>query len=361
LNDNTRDPLKPYAAYRPTTAEDIATAAGVSIASVSRVLNNTGRVGPATRERILKIASDLNYAPNAAARSLASRRSRAIGAVIPSLENLNFAIAIDLFRKYLREHGYTLLLANSDYDSDKEEAQIKAMVAQGVDALMLIGSSHNAQAMSFLAARKIPVLLTWSCRPDSADTAELAGLPCIGFDNFSAAYQATNYLLDLGHTRLGVIAGSTVNNDRAAARVKAVSAALAERGLPPPRHASTSTSYLVSEGKAALHMLMHGKDKAAHPTAVMCMNDILAYGALLAAKELQLAVPGDLSITGFDDLDFSASLSPSLTTVHIPAEAIGKTAAAYLVDSLEGRQPILPPPLVAELVPRKSSGPPRKT
>lgn len=343
--------------YQPARAEDIAIAAGVSVASVSRVLNNTGRVGAATRERVLQIAAALHYAPNAAARSLASRRSRTIGAVIPSLENLNFAIGIDRFRKVLREHGYTLLLASSDYDGNKEEAQVKAMAAQGVDALMLIGSSHNAQALGFLARRHIPVLLTWSCRPDLPALPDGAALPCIGFDNFAAATGATRYLLDLGHRRLGVIAGSTLNNDRSAARVDAVQAALAARGLPPARVESTPASYLVSEGKAALHRLMRARGTAA-PTAVMCMNDILAYGALLAASELRLEVPRDLSVTGFDDLDFAASLSPSLTTVRIPAEAIGNAAAAYLMGSLEGRQPALPAPLVAELIVRNSSGPP---
>ena len=358
MKARTRGLPAPAAGYRPATAEDIATAAGVSVASVSRVLNNTGRVGAATRERILKIAAELHYAPNAAARSLASRRSRTIGAVIPSLENLNFAIAIDRFRKVLREQGYTLLLANSDYDNDKEEAQIKAIAAHGVDAVMLIGSSHSAQALGFLAARRIPVMLTWSCASAPAARPQPGALPCIGFDNFAAATQAARYLLDLGHRQLGIIAGSTLNNDRSAARVSAVSAALAERGLPPPRIESTPASYLVSDGKAALHRLMRGQAAAAAPTAVLCMNDILAYGALLAASELGLDVPGDLSVIGFDDLDFAASLSPSLTTVRIPADAIGGTAAAYLIDSLEGRQPAPPPPLVAELVIRNSSGPP---
>lgn len=353
------DPGAPatIAGYRRATAEDIAIAAGVSVASVSRVLNNTGRVGAATRERILKIAGELHYAPNAAARSLASRRSRIVGAVIPSLENLNFAIAIDRFRKRLREQGYTLLLASSDYDIGKEEAQIRAMAAHGVDAVMLIGFSHDPQALRFLQARRIPVLLTWSLRPPTPGSPLPEGLPCIGFDNFAAASQAARYLLDLGHQRLGVIAGSTVDNDRSAARVSAVAAALAERGLPPPRIESTTASYLVSEGKAALQRLMRGKGADA-PTAVMCMNDILAYGALLAASEMRLTVPGDLSVTGFDDLDFAASLSPPLTTVRVPAEAIGDTAAAYLVDSLEGRDPVLPAPLVAELVVRGSTGAP---
>ena len=349
-----RAPGLPAAApgSRPATAEDIATAAGVSVASVSRVLNNTGRVGAATRERILKLAAQLHYTPNAAARSLASRRSRTVGAVIPSLENLNFAIGIDRFRKVLREQGYTLLLASSDYDIAKEEAQIKAMAAHGVDAVMLIGSSHNPQALGFLAARRIQLLLTWNCRPGATGAA-----PCIGFDNFAAATDAARYLLDLGHRRLGVIAGGTANNDRSAARLSAVSAALAQRGLPAPLIETTPASYLVSEGKAALHRLLRN-EKGIAPTAVMCMNDILAYGALLAASELGLSVPGDVSVTGFDDLDFAASLSPSLTTVRIPAEAIGQAAAAWLVDSLEGRQPALPPPLAAELVIRNSSGPP---
>lgn len=343
--------------WRPATAEDIATAAGVSVASVSRVLNNTGRVGAATRERILKLAAELHYAPNAAARSLASRRSRTVGAVIPSLENLNFAIGIDRFRKALREQGYTLLLASCDYDKDKEEAQIRAMAAHGVDAVMLIGLSHNAQALRFLAARRIPVLLTWSLQPGDRGHPPTGALPGIGFDNFAAAGNAARYLLDLGHERLGVIAGSTLDNDRSAARVDAVSAALAQRGLPPPLIESTPASYRVSEGKAALRRLMQGKGTVA-PTAVMCMNDILAYGALLAASELGLQVPGDISVTGFDDLDFAASISPALTTVRIPAEAIGDAAAAYLVDTLAGRQPVLPAPLVAELVIRKSTGPP---
>jgi LacI family transcriptional regulator len=325
------------------------------VASVSRVLNNTGRVGPATRERILKLAAQLHYAPNAAARTLASRRSHAVGAVIPSLENLNFAIGIDCFRKVLRERGYALLLASSDYDNDKEEAQIRAMAAQGVDAVMLIGSSHNPQALGFLAARRIPLLLTWSCSAPAKAAA--SGPPCIGFDNFAAATEATLYLLDLGHQRLGVIAGDTRNNDRSAARINAVAAAVRQRGLLPPRVESTPASYLVAEGKAALQRLMQGA-VAQRPTAVLCMNDILAYGALLAASELGLAVPRDLSVTGFDDLDFAASLSPALTTVRIPAEAIGSTAASWLADHLDGRQPVAPPPLVAQLVIRDSSGPP---
>lgn len=343
--------------WRPVTAQDIARAAGVSAASVSRVLNNTGRVGALTRERILKIAAELHYAPNAAARTLASRRSHTVGAVIPSLENLNFAIGIDRFRKVLRERGYTLLLASSDYDNDKEEAQIKAMAAHGVDAVMLIGASHNAQALGFLQARRIPVLLTWSCGSKGSSEPTKDAAPCIGFDNFAAARDATRYLLDLGHRRLGVIAGTTINNDRSASRVSAVAAALAERGLPAPLIETTPASYLVSEGKAALQRLLRNKGESA-PTAVMCMNDILAYGALLAASELGLNVPGDLSVTGFDDLDFAASLSPSLTTVRIPAEAIGNAAAEWLVGSLDGREPALPPPLVAELVIRKSTGPP---
>ncbi len=134
------------------------------------------------------------------------------------------------------------------------------MAAHGVDAVMLIGASHNAQALGFLRARRIPLLLTWSCRPRATVPAAAEGrAPCIGFDNFAAARQATLYLLDQGHRRLGVIAGTTVNNDRSAARVSAVAAALAERGLPAPLIETTPASYLVSEGKAALHRLLRGK------------------------------------------------------------------------------------------------------
>lgn len=349
--DTAQSDLKKWRRQRPATIDDIATAAGVSAASVSRALNGTGRVGATTRVRILSVVEQLGYVPNPMARSLASRRSRVVGAVIPSLENLSFAIAMDAFRRQLRAMGYSLLLADSDYSQIKEEQQVKALVAQGVDAIMLIGGVHPAGISAFLRARNIPLLLAWTSPADYADAA-LAGLPMVGFENYKAARLAMTHLLDLGHSRIGIIAADAQYSDRSEIRLRAIRDILLERGLPPAQECLVPRSYFLSEGKAALQDLMRG---TISPTAIFCLNDVLAFGALLAAKAINLAVPQDVSIIGFDDLEFSGALQPALTTIHVPAREIGQESAHYLVQLLEGAKPALPAPLPATLIVRDSS------
>lgn len=340
---------------RRATVSDVAKAAGVSVASVSRVLNNTGRVGPETRERIMRIAAELAYVPNVAARSLALRRSRMIGAVVPSLENLNFATAVDACRKALRQAGYTLLIADANYDQNKEEEQVKALVAHGIDAIMLIGRAHNAGVLSFLRARNVPLLLTWtSDLPSSAEKG--AQLPAIGFDNGQATRQALEYLLDLGHSRFGVIAGEIEHSDRAAARVNMVREVLRQRGLGPAQEVFSQRPHLLSEGKEGFESIMSAAEP---PTAVLCMNDVLAYGAFIGARELGLRIPDDVSVVGFDDLDFAPALEPPLTTVRVPAREIGEEAGKYVVRMLEGNA-AEPPVIAAQLIVRGSAAAPAR-
>lgn len=326
---------------------DIARVAGVSTASVSRVLNNGGRVGEQTRKRILEVAAALEYTPNLAARALASRSARVVGVVVPSLENLNFSIAVDALQTGLRDRGYGLLLSTSDYSAEKEYRRIRALAAQRVAAMVLIGTRHQAEIRDFLKARSIPLLETWTVSD---------GSPSIGFDNKAAGRALACHLLELGHVQIGVIAGRLLDNDRAAARIAGVREAMAERGLTLARERLVERSYRIAEGRRGLRELLQASPNV---TAVICMSDTLAWGAMLEARARGLAVPERLSVTGFDDLEFASELDPALSTIHVPAREIGLSAARHLAAMLDGDAPQIPPPLDAPLVIRGTTCAPR--
>jgi LacI family transcriptional regulator len=178
--------------------------------------------------------------------------------------------------------------------------------------------------------------------------------PSIGFDNRAAARRLAEHLLDLGHREITMIAGPTSGNDRASARVAGVRDALAERGLPFPDSRVVERPYRVVEGRLGLRAL-----KAREPgvTAVICGNDVLAGGALIEAQALGLVVPRDLSIAGFDDLDWAAQIPPGLTTLALPAKEIGYLAADYLIDSLSGKSVPHAIEVEVKLILRGSTGP----
>ena len=307
------------------TAHDVAQRAGVSVASVSRVLNGLAGVGVAVRQRVEEAAAELGYIPHAAARALASQRTRIVGAVVPTLENATFAVAVEALQQRLSAGGYTLLLASSRYDLASEAQQVRALVAQGVDAVVLVGGQHDPEMLQFLAMKGISYVETWILD---------AGKPCVGFDNAAIGRQIADYLLDLGHVDIGVIAGVTRNNDRAATRVQGVREAMFLRGLRLSKERLIERPYKIVEGQLGLRALMV---QPPWPTAVICGNDLLAFGALTECEKLGLEVPADVSIAGIDDMEFAARLHPPLTTVRVPADEIGERAADYLLAHLAGQ------------------------
>ena len=336
----------PRPSSNSVTVRDVARAAEVSVATVSRVLNGNRAVAAGLRERVLATASQLSYTPHAAARALASQRSRTIGAVIPTLENVNFALGIEALQRRLAEAGYTLLLASSNYDPAEELRQVKALAAHGVAGVMLVGGNHVPEIYELLQAKNIPFVTTWVVD---------AARPSIGFDNHEIGRALATYLLDLGHTQFGVIAQVGARSDRAAERVAGIHEALAGRGLPPPRVRVTERPYKIVEGELALRTLMQERPR---PTAVICGTDSLAFGALSEAVRMGLAVPRDLSIAGINDAEFSAHLNPPLTTMRLPADEIGTRAAEYLLGCVEA-QPVVPlTQLQFSLIVRGSTAPP---
>ena len=330
------------------TVQDLAELAGVSTASVSRALNNSGRVSADVRRRVHEVAERVGYVPHAAARALASQSTHTIGAVVPTLENPNFAIGIEALQKRLAQEGYTLFVSSSGYQLEQERQQVETFVTRGVDGIMLVGALHAPSVHEFLRRKKIPFVDTWVLSGSS-------DVPSIGFDNRAAAMQLTDFLLDLGHKDFGVIAGVTKSNDRARARVKGIRKSLRARGLALRQELLIERPYRIVDGQLAMRALMAAKTR---PTAVICGNDVLAFGAMLECQRQGIRVPGEVSIVGFDDLDFASQLLPPLTTIHVPADRIGVAAAEYLLAAIEKRPNILIPEITANLIVRGSTAPP---
>lgn len=331
----------------PSTLDDVARVAGVSTATVSRCINDPEVVSPQTRERVQTAIDQLAYTPNFAARSMASRRTNTIGAIIPTMENAIFARGLQAFQEEINKRGYTLLVSSSVYSPVAEEEQIRTLVARGADGLLLIGHHRAASVYDYLERRHVPVLVAWTFD-------ETARTPCVGFDNRSSMRALTEQVIAMGHRRIAMISGISKHNDRAHLRIEGVRDAMTARGLDPATLAPVEVPYGISEGTDAFVRLMADRPDT---TIVLCGNDVLATGAVLAAEKLGLSVPGDISITGFDDIELAEVVTPHLTTVHVPHRDMGKTAAAELVSIIEEKRPGVSRQLPANIVFRGSLGP----
>jgi len=311
---------------RPAGMRHVASLAGVSIATVSRFLNEPESVSPDMRQRVESAVNELGYIRHGAARALSMRRSHAIGAIIPTVDNATRAGKVAALQKRCRERGYNLVLALSEYDLAVELQQCRSLIEAGIDGLMLEGGMHDPALYELLQTRGIAFVNTAIFDPGSP-------YPNVGFDNRATARQLADYLLDLGHTAIGMIAGPRQGSDRALGRVEGVREALRVRGLEMPERLVAEHNYRVAEGRQGLRALL---ERAPELTAIVCGNDVLAFGAILEAQALGRRVPEDVSIAGFDDLDWAAQLPPGLTTMALPAPEVGRLAADYLIDSLTG-------------------------
>jgi LacI family transcriptional regulator, galactose operon repressor len=336
------DPMRPQVVMR-----DVALLAGVSTATVSRALNEPARVSRRMRARVEDAVRELGYIRHGAARALSMRRSHAIGAIIPTVDNATRAGKVAALQKRCRERGYNLVLALSEYDLHIELQQCRNLVEAGIDGLMLEGGIHDRELYELLEKRGIAVVNTSIYDRHSPH-------PNIGFDNRDVARRLAEHLLDLGHREIAMIAGPTADNDRAGGRVAGVRDALKARGLDLPASRVVEFPYRLAEGRLGLRALV---DRNPRPTAIICGNDMLAIGALIEAQTLGLRVPQDLSIAGFDDLDWASQIPPGLTTMAFPASEIGRLAADYLIDTLSGKRVPRAVEVEVKLILRGSTGP----
>jgi LacI family transcriptional regulator len=320
------------------TIEEVARLAGVSTATVSRVLSKPDVVRSNTKEQVMAAVRQLDYQPDAAARALASGRTHTVGCVIPTLDHAIFARSTQAMQTTLAQAGYQLLVASHEYDPATEFEVVRALQQRGVDSLVLVGTDHAPRLWKALSVWRKPTLLTWSCDPR---------LPSLGFDNAGAARMATQHLLGLGHRRIGVISGLTAHNDRARSRIDGVRQALTQLKLTLPPSLVTEQAFNLEGGRLGLRKLMSARQP---PTAIFCGNDLLAVGALLEAQRMNLKVPEHLSICGIDNLEIAEAINPGLTTVSLPTQDLGRIAAQYMLSAISGEviaaQSLLPFELV---------------
>lgn len=332
-----------------STLQDVADRAGVSTASVSRYLANPDSVQEPRRDRIRDAVAALGYIPHGAARALASRRTHTIGAIVPTLDNAIFAKGIQAFQHRLQGAGFTLFIASHDYSLEEEWKQAETLIARGVDGMMLIGSAHHPKLYERLSRMGMPYVNTWTYEAEGQH-------PCVGFENFDAAVRQTAYLLDIGHRHFGIVAGITRDNDRARDRLDGALSALQARGIAIPDAMVLEAPYGISASRQAVKRLLA---ESRRPTALVCGNDVLAFGALLECQASGLRVPDDISIVGFDDLPLAQHIAPSLTTVHVPSEDMGRRAADYLLSVLNEETTPARTRLEANLILRNSTAPVR--
>ena len=332
-----------------TKLVDVARVADVSTATVSRVLNSPNMVSEASRVRVHAAIKELNWIPHGAAKALASLRTRTVGALIPTLSHQAISAMLESLQQVLGDAGYTLLLGRPDASPDRTVRQAMKMIEHGIECLVLMGEEQPKALMALLEQRNVFYVVAY--------TSGRMGLKnCIGFDNFLEMSRLVQHLLDLGHKNFGLLTRSFEGNDRIRQRVEAVHETLARVGIAiRPQHKIIVPSWALGAGRNGMQQVLQALPR---PTAVVCVNDYLAAGALIEAKAEGLHVPDDISIVGFDDLELAAQLDPPLTTVRVPAPQIGEEIGRFILGHLEGGSAQLPDRFEATLMIRGSTGRP---
>ena len=329
------------------TINEIAREAGVSTATVSRVFNQPAKVKKQTRERVSAVIERHHYVSHGLARGLASRRSRLLGLVIPTVTNSIYASSTQAVHQAAQQAGYTVLIGVSDFSEEREAQLIHQLVSRRVEGLILTGEQRSPPVYEKIIRNHVPFVITWKLTHSREH-------PSVSFDNIKATRAALNHLLGLGHRRIGLICGRTDLNDRALQRRTAFEQALRDYGVEPDPELIFERSFEFVEGRAAMHRMLQLRQP---PTGVFCANDIQAIGAISECRDAGISVPADMSIVGFDDLPIAQYITPRLTTVRVPAQEMGDRATKRLISAIENSEPVLPLELLTDLVIRETTAP----
>jgi LacI family transcriptional regulator, gluconate utilization system Gnt-I transcriptional repressor len=304
------------------TMADVAAIAGVTKMTVSRALRHPELVRSDTRERVLRVMGELGYVANRLAGSLTAGRTGLVAAIVPTLRHSLFADTIEGMSDVLAEAGLDLIVANSRYRADVEESQIRTLLERRPDAIVLTGLTHTPEARELLKSAGIPVVETWESTDEPIDVA-------VGFSNRDAAAAMTEALVTSGYRRIAFVNGPSETNERARHRAEGYRAAMAAAWLPPlPIEVVRDVGAIRTEtgGRVLRKLLKH----ATRPDAIFFTSDVFAVGAILECRALGIGVPDALGIAGFHDLDMGRLVSPTLTTVHVPALEIGRRAGEII-------------------------------
>lgn len=308
------------------TVREVARAAGVSMITVSRVINTPQQVSPATLEKVNAAINALGYVPNLMAGALRLSRSNLVTLLVPSVAGSLFAGMLTALTESLDAKGFQLMVGQSGYATPREDALLRAIIGRRPDGIVLTGVMHSPQGRQLLQASGIPVVETWDTTSTPIDM-----LLSVSHEQIGAA--VSKYLFDAGKKHLAVLAG---DDERAHLRADSVVRTALELGLPQPvvRFMSAPTTH--AQGRQGLRALLDANKQI---DGVFCTSDLMAAGVLTEAMVQGLSVPGQLAVVGFGDMDIASSMSPSITSVHVDGAAIGARAAEMIAACANGQRP----------------------
>jgi len=333
---------------KPLTLTDIAKQSGVSVSTVSRVINGSDLIGKKTTEKVQKIIAKTNYIPNDIARGLKKKASGTIALTIPDILNPFYAELIQGIEEVINSYGYSLILCNSNMNFDKEMQFIHQMVEKRAEGIIFL-STHISNPDIILKLReKLGIV---------AIQTDIDGVDCVDAANYAGIEEAIQYLIDLGHRKIGFITSSLElrgNNSR----YNAYKDTLLKNGIAFKDEYVTIGKYQLNEGYLMTKKLLELPDP---PTAIQANNDNFAFGSILAIMERNLKIPEDISIIGFDNIKMAEISNPPLTTVSQPIYEMGCEAAELLIQNIAhgpkkiNKKVVLP----TKLVVRGSTAPPK--
>ena len=328
----------------PTTIRDVAATAGVSPATVSRVLNGKQDVGADLRHRVLEVVSELGYRPNGPARSLRTRAAMVLGLVISDITNSFFTAVVRGVEDRAQQAGYSVVLANADEDLAKEASYLEIAAAEHMAGVLLSPASSRDTRIDALRERGIPAV--------AIDRRLHEDIDSVTVNNHRAAREATEHLISQGCRRVGFVAGPA-QTTTGASRLAGYRAALRAAGRDADPALITYADFRTEGGYVATRQLLHGPGR---PDGLFISNNLMTIGGLQAIAESGLAIPEDIAVVGFDDASWATALRPPLTVVTQPTYEIGSTAVDLLLRRIAGEE--FPPRNVvlrAKLVERASS------
>jgi len=300
------------------TIRDVAERAKVSISTVSRVLNDTCNVKADKRDRVLDAAAALGYTPNPAAQSLHSRKTGAFGILLPYVSGEFYAELLNGIDSAAQEGGRLLLISTSHNSEEELEAAMKGMYRR-VDGMLVMAPVTTSEAVLRRAPRDLPVVFLNT-------RSEGGGIPLLTFDNYGGMRAMTEHLIQRGHKDIGFITGPADAFD-AQERFRGYREALHASGIPLREDLIVNGEYTQRAGYDGARYLI---GLAQRPSAIMASNDDAAIGALSAIREAELSVPGEIALTGFDDIPSAMFAVPPLSTVHVPARELGRRSVEIL-------------------------------
>lgn len=331
------------------TSHDIAREVGVSQSTVSRALRGDPRVDPATAARIARVAERRGYRPNATARSLVTRRTRTIAVVVADIKNPFYPELVEALHEALGRSGYRMVLVNERTDTRGQAGLAELYRGGGADGALFVSVTIEPRVAALVTKSPVPSVLL-NRDVDGADVDRVMA------DNPGGATQVAELLHGMGHRRIAFIAGPA-NTSTSRDREAGFSNALRQRGAPLDAELRRVGEFTHRSGYQWATDLL---DRPGRPTAIFCANDVVAFGALDAARNLGIDVPGSVSIVGFDDVPMASWGAFSLTTVRQPLTDMARDAARILIERIEGREDRERQRLVfpTHLVQRSSTGPP---